>query len=101
MSAAAMRKNMLPGYAFPAAASEAGVSRDEPRHFKTRTSIEKNLENMWIKSQELGWNYQDFVSQVLEIMVVLNHRDRLIKREAIPEVVARRPMVSAPEKALV
>ncbi|MFT4079685.1 hypothetical protein [Rhodomicrobium lacus] len=90
---------MLRGLAF-SVATEAGDGRNEPRHFKTRVSIEKNLENMWLKSEQLGWNYQEFVSQVLEIMVVLHHRDRLIKREATPEITGLRPMIAAPEKAL-
>ncbi|MBT3071208.1 hypothetical protein KKP04_10025 [Rhodomicrobium sp. Az07] len=92
---------MLPGLAFPAVKPEPSVGRDEPRHFKTRISIEKNLENMWLKSEEIGWNYQDFVSQVLEIMVVLKHRDRLVKREAKSEVASLRSVATAPEKALV
>jgi hypothetical protein len=41
---------------------------------KLRTSIEKKIENIWLESEELGWSYNDFVSHLLEILIVLNYR---------------------------
>jgi hypothetical protein len=42
-------------------------------------SIEKKIENIWHESKELGWSYNDFVSYLLEVLVVLNHRSLLPK----------------------
>ena len=45
-----------------------------PRGSKLKMSIEKKIENIWRESKELGWSYNDFVSHLLEVLVVLNHR---------------------------
>jgi len=50
-----------------------------PRGSKLKMSIEKRIENIWLESQELGWSYNDFVSYLLEVLVVLNHRTLLPK----------------------
>ena len=42
-------------------------------------SIEKKIENIWLESQNLGWSYNDFISHLLEVLVVLNHRTFLPK----------------------
>ena len=44
---------------------------------KLRTSIEKKIENIWLESEELGWSYNDFVSHLLEVLIVLNYRGAL------------------------
>ena len=50
-----------------------------PRGSKLKMSIEKKIENIWLESKELGWSYNDFVSYLLEVLVVLNHRSLLPK----------------------
>jgi len=90
---------MLQGFDLQAAFDEVPAGREGLRTFKTRMSIEKNIENMWLKSQELGWNYQEFVTQVLEIMVVINHRSRLAQREEQSQPIAL-AVVSPPQKVL-
>jgi hypothetical protein len=41
---------------------------------KLKTSIEKKIENIWLESEQLGWTYSDFVSHLIEILIVLNYR---------------------------
>jgi hypothetical protein len=60
----------------PAALAEL-VTQGAPRGSKLKISIEKKIENIWLESQELGWSYNDFVSHLLEVLVVLNHRSVL------------------------
>jgi hypothetical protein len=40
------------------------------------TYVEKEIEKMWLKSQEHGWSYNDFTSRFLEVLVVLSHRNK-------------------------
>lgn len=61
------------------AACGAGDSRDKATELPTqgsklKMSIEKKIENIWLESEQLGWNYNDFVSHLLEILIVLNYR---------------------------
>jgi hypothetical protein len=42
---------------------------------KFNTSMEKNIERIWFDSKKLGWNYNDFVVHVLEVLVVLQQRN--------------------------
>jgi hypothetical protein len=60
----------------PAALAEL-VTQGAPRGSKLKISIEKKIENIWLESQELGWSYNEFVSHLLEVLVVLNHRSVL------------------------
>ena len=46
---------------------------------KLKMSIEKKIENIWLESEQLGWSYNGFVSHLLEVLVVLNHRAFLPK----------------------
>jgi hypothetical protein len=55
------------------------VTQGAPRGSKLKISIEKKIENIWLESKELGWSYNDFVSHLLEVLVVLNHRSVLPK----------------------
>ncbi len=55
------------------------ATRGAPRGSKLKMSIEKKVENIWLESKELGWSYNDFVSHLLEVLVVLNHRTFLPK----------------------
>ena len=50
------------------------ATQGAPRGSKLKTSIEKKIENIWLESKERGWSYNDFVSHLLEVLVVLNHR---------------------------
>ncbi len=63
--------------------AEAPVAaQGAPRGSKLKLSIEKKIENIWLESKELGWSYNDFVSHLLEVLVVLNHRTVLPKLDA-------------------
>ncbi len=44
------------------------------RGSKLKMSIEKRLENIWLESEQRGWSYNDFVTHLLEVLVVLNYR---------------------------
>jgi hypothetical protein len=45
-----------------------------PQGSKLRMSIEKQIENIWLESEELGWDYNDFVTHLMEVLIVLNYR---------------------------
>ncbi len=45
-----------------------------PQGSKLKMSIEKKIENIWLESQQLGWDYNDFVSHLIEVVIVLNYR---------------------------
>jgi hypothetical protein len=44
---------------------------------KFNSSMERRIEALWLRSEELGWNYSDFVVHVLGVLVVLNHRNKV------------------------
>ena len=43
---------------------------------KFNTSMEKKIERVWLQSKPLGWSYNDFVVHLLEVLVVLQHRQK-------------------------
>jgi hypothetical protein len=45
-----------------------------PQGSKLRMSIEKQIENIWLESEELGWDFNDFVTHLMEVLIVLNYR---------------------------
>jgi hypothetical protein len=53
------------------------------------TYIEKKIEHLYYKSEKFGWNFADFCTHVLEVLVVLQHRKKA-KRLAASEQRARR-----------
>jgi hypothetical protein len=44
---------------------------------KFNISTEKKIERLWFQSRQLGWNYNDFVVRLLEVLVVLSHRNKV------------------------
>jgi hypothetical protein len=51
--------------------------RQEPMAIaKHRGMIERKLERFFRESEELGWNYDNYVASVLEILTVLHHRNK-------------------------
>jgi hypothetical protein len=57
--------------------------RNAPRP-KFNASFEKKIEQLWFESDRLGWSYNEFITHVLEVLVILRHR-RSVKRAAAPE----------------
>ncbi len=62
----------------------AGDMRDEATELparglrqgsKLKMSMEKKIENIWLESEQQGWTYSDFVSHLIEILIVLNYRE--------------------------
>jgi hypothetical protein len=51
---------------------------------KFNASFERKVERLWFQSRHLGLSYDEFVVHLLEVLVVLRHRDR-VKREAAPK----------------
>ncbi len=44
---------------------------------KLNPSIEKKIERLRFDAkQQFGWSYNDFVVQLLEVLVILQHRDK-------------------------
>jgi hypothetical protein len=44
---------------------------------KFNSSMERRIEALWLRSEKLGWNYRDFVIHLLEVLLILNHRDKV------------------------
>jgi hypothetical protein len=65
-------------------------AHDENKSSRLRqsTSLERNIERLWFQSRTLGWSYNDFVAHLLEILLILRHRDsvkpRLHRKEELP-----------------
>jgi hypothetical protein len=51
---------------------------------KFNASFEKKIEQLWFESDRLGWSYNDFVIHMLEVLVILRHRQS-VRRAAAPE----------------
>jgi hypothetical protein len=50
---------------------------------KFNTSMERRVERLWVESQEQGWNYSGFVAHVLEVLVVLQERDKVVRQKKL------------------
>jgi hypothetical protein len=64
--------------------SEAQFSMIEERvapRPKFNASIENKIEQLWFQSRHLHWSYNEFATRLLEVLIVLQHRDRM-QREA-------------------
>jgi hypothetical protein len=44
---------------------------------KFNLSMEKQVERLWCDAKKDGWVYNDFVVRMLEILMILKHRDEL------------------------
>jgi hypothetical protein len=44
---------------------------------KFNSTMERRIEALWSRSEKLGWNYSDFVVHLLEVLLILNHRDKV------------------------
>jgi hypothetical protein len=51
----------------------------EEHAIKPKFSItaEKKIERLWLDSKRLGWNYNDFVTHMLEVLIVVKQRDKI------------------------
>lgn len=70
-------------------AHEIGVSytgeemRTEQPAVRTKfnISMEKKIERLWQESGQQGWNFGQFVSNVMEVLTVLHHRNKLVRNQ--------------------
>ena len=51
---------------------------------KFNTSMEKKIERVWFQSKTLGWSYNDFVVHLLEVLVTLQHKQK-VKQMTAPK----------------
>jgi hypothetical protein len=56
-----------------------------PIKTKFNISMEKKIERLWHESERHGWNFNKFVSSVLEVITVLHHRKKLKHMEKAPQ----------------
>ena len=47
---------------------------------KFNISMEKKIEKLWLDSDRQGWSYSRFVSTVMEVLTVLHHRNKLVRK---------------------
>jgi hypothetical protein len=57
---------------------------------KFNISMEKKIERLWHESTQQGWNYSQFVSNVMEVLTVLHHRNKLQRTRRAPKKVAQK-----------
>jgi hypothetical protein len=62
------------------------------------TYIEKKIEHLYYRSEKFGWNFADFCTHVLEVLVVLQHRKKA-KRLAASKQRAGRTARAQPRQA--
>ena len=58
-----------------------------PQQFKTtrpkfNASSERKIERVWLDANKLGWSYNDFVAHLLEVLVIIQFRDKLKRMPA-------------------
>jgi hypothetical protein len=41
---------------------------------KFNASFERKIERLWFQSSDFGWDYNDFVAHLLEVLIILRHR---------------------------
>ncbi len=84
-------------------AQEVGVSYTseelvaEPPLVRTKfnISMEKKIEKLWLDSDRQGWSYSRFVSTVMEVLTVLHHRNKLVRKTpAAKKILQRRRALS-------
>ncbi len=44
---------------------------------KFNISMEKRIERLWYESKALGWTFNGFVSHLMEILIIIQHRSRV------------------------
>jgi hypothetical protein len=66
--------------------SRAGIRETNERSsqkLKLNTSLERKIEQLYRKSETLGWSFTDFCAHVLEVLAVLHHRKKVKRLTAI------------------
>jgi hypothetical protein len=38
--------------------------------------LERRLEQLWLRSEKIGWDYGEFVTRLIEVLIVLRQRNR-------------------------
>lgn len=56
---------------------------------KFNISVEKKLEKLWLDAKDLGWNFQEFVVFILEILTIMHYR-KSIAHTSEPRSATRR-----------
>jgi len=49
---------------------------------KFNRSVENKIENCWYSAIELGWSYSDFATHCLDVLVIIQLRDKAKRRAA-------------------
>jgi hypothetical protein len=60
--------------------SEEIMAEPRPVRTKFNISMEKKIEKLWLESDQQGWSYGRFVSTVMEVLTVLHHRNKLVRK---------------------
>jgi hypothetical protein len=47
------------------------------RRPKLNASMERNIERILCESEKLGWNHNEFVGSVLEVLIILQQRNKV------------------------
>jgi len=53
------------------------IEENRPSGSKYNTSFDRKIERLWLQSKTLGWSYNEFAVHLLEVLMILRHRDRV------------------------
>ncbi len=56
-----------------------------PSRPKFPISMEKKIEHLWLESEARGWNFNEFVVVVMEVLTVMHHRNKLRNNEHLQD----------------
>jgi hypothetical protein len=52
------------------------VGQEPAQDHKQKLFLERRLEQLFLRSRRLGWNYSEFAARVTEVLIVLYHRNK-------------------------
>jgi hypothetical protein len=52
------------------------VCQEPEQDPKYKLSLERKIEQLWLRSEKSGWDYGKFVTHLIELLIVLRHRSR-------------------------
>src|SRR5712671_6909526 len=61
----------------PASFEENIICEEHAIKPKFAITAEKKIERLWLDSKRLGWNYNDFVTHMLEVLIIVGQRSKV------------------------
>jgi hypothetical protein len=52
------------------------VGQEPAQDHKKKLLLERRVEQLFLGSERLGWNYSEFAARLAEVLIVLHHRNK-------------------------